>query len=47
MDGDRVRAQTEPFPEITGRVRDIRQFSDGSIHVVTDDGVHYRVRATR
>jgi glucose/arabinose dehydrogenase len=37
--------QTEPFPELEGRVRDIRVFSDGAIYVVTDEGAVLRISA--
>ena len=39
--------QTEPFPELEGRVRDIRVFSDGAIYVVTDEGAVLRISAAK
>ena len=45
VSGSRVE-QTEPFPEIEGRVRDIRVFSDGAIYIVTDEGAVLRISAT-
>ena len=35
--------QSEPFPEVTGRVRDVRVLSDGSIAVLTDEGTCFRI----
>ena len=35
--------QSEPFPEVTGRVRDVRVLADGSIAAVTDEGTFYRI----
>jgi len=35
--------QSEPFPEVTGRVRDVRVLSDGSIAVLTDEGTFFRI----
>jgi glucose/arabinose dehydrogenase len=37
-----IGEQSEPFPEISGRVRDVRVF-DGAIYVVTDEGTLYKV----
>lgn len=38
--------QSEPFPEISGRVRDVRVFNDGAIYLVTDEGDFLRVSAS-
>ena len=35
--------QSEPFPEVTGRVRDVRVLSDGSIAVLTDEGSFFHI----
>ena len=35
--------QSEPFPEVTGRVRDVRVLSDGSIAVLTDEGTFFHI----
>lgn len=43
MDGTTVVAQSEPFPEVQGRVRDVRVFSNGVIYAVTDEGQLYRI----
>lgn len=37
--------QSEPFPEVTGRVRDVRVLGDGSIAVVTDEGAFFHITA--
>ncbi|MDG1065941.1 MAG: PQQ-dependent sugar dehydrogenase [Luminiphilus sp.] len=37
--------QSEPFPEVTGRVRDVRVLSDGSIAVLTDEGTFFHITA--
>ena len=39
-------SQSEPFPEVTGRVRDVRVLADGSIAAVTDEGAFYRIAPT-
>lgn len=36
MDGNRVVSEESVFPEISARIRDIREAPDGSIYVVTD-----------
>ncbi len=36
--------ETEPFPTITGRIRDIRVTRDGSILAITDEGTVYRAK---
>ena len=36
-------SQSEPFPEVTGRVRDVRVLSDGSIAALTDGGDFFRI----
>lgn len=38
-----VVQQSEPFPEVTGRVRDVRVDDSGVIYAVTDEGTLYRV----
>jgi glucose/arabinose dehydrogenase len=38
--------QSEPFPEVTGRVRDVRVLSDGSIAVLTDEGTFFHITST-
>jgi len=38
--------QSEPFPEVTGRVRDVRVLSDGSIAVLTDEGAFFHITST-
>jgi len=35
--------QNEPFPEVTGRVRDVRVLRDGSIAVLTDEGTFFHI----
>ena len=44
MEDGRFIGQSEPFPELEGRVRDVRVF-DGVIYVVTDEGAVYRITA--
>lgn len=44
MEDGEVISQSEPFPEITGRVRDVRVTRDGTILALTDEGTLYRVR---
>ncbi len=41
--GDGGFSQSEPFPEVTGRVRDVRVLSDGSIAALTDGGTFFRI----
>lgn len=36
--------QSEPFPDVTGRIRDVRVLSDGSIAAVSDEGSVYHIR---
>lgn len=43
MNGDEVGAQSEPFPEISGRVRDVRVGPEGAIYALTDEGKLFRV----
>lgn len=43
MDGSTVLSQSEPFPDVQGRVRDVRVFSNGVIYAVTDEGQLYRI----
>jgi glucose/arabinose dehydrogenase len=43
LDGDTVTVDEAIFPEIKGRVRDVRVLSDGSIVAVTDEGDVFRV----
>ncbi len=43
MEGGTVLSQSEPFPEVQGRVRDVRVFSDGVIYALTDEGQLYRI----
>ena len=38
LDGDAVVEDEAIFPEISGRVRDVRVLSDGSIVALTDEG---------
>ncbi len=38
LEGDSVTLDEAVFPEVTGRVRDVRVLSDGSIVAVTDEG---------
>jgi len=38
LDGDTVVEDEAIFPEISGRVRDVRVLSDGSILALTDEG---------
>jgi len=38
LDGDTVVEDEAIFPEISGRVRDVRVLSDGSIAALTDEG---------
>ena len=38
LDGDTVVTDEAIFPEISGRVRDVRVLTDGSIVAVTDEG---------
>lgn len=47
MEGGEVIGQSEPFPEISGRVRDVRVTRDGTILALTDEGKLYRVRGVR
>ena len=35
--------QTEPFPDVTGRIRDVRIASDGSIVALSDEGSVYQI----
>ena len=35
--------QTEPFPDVTGRIRDVRVLSDGSIVALSDEGSVYQI----
>ena len=43
LDGDTVVTDEAIFPEISGRVRDVRVLTDGSIVAVTDEGDVFRV----
>ncbi|EED34549.1 soluble aldose sugar dehydrogenase YliI [Luminiphilus syltensis NOR5-1B] len=43
LEEGKVVGQSEPFPEIVGRVRDIRIAGDGSVLVITDEGELYRI----
>ena len=43
IDGDTVVTDEAIFPEIKGRVRDVRVLTDGSIVAVTDEGDVFRV----
>lgn len=43
MEGSQVLAQSEPFPEVTGRVRDVRVGPDGALYAVVDEGQLYRI----
>jgi len=36
--------QSEPFPDVSGRIRDVRVLSDGSIAAVSDEGSIYHIR---
>jgi len=39
--------QSEPFPEVTGRIRDVRVLGDGSIVAVADEGLIYHITPDR
>ena len=43
LNGDSVVTDEAIFPEISGRVRDVRVLTDGSIVAVTDEGDVFRV----
>ena len=43
LDGDTVVTDEAIFPEISGRVRDVRVLTDGSIVAVTDEGDVFHV----
>ena len=43
LDGDTVIEEERVFPEVSGRVRDVRVISDGSIVAVTDEGDIFRI----
>ncbi len=43
LEGERVTLDEAVFPEITGRVRDVRVLGDGSIVAVTDEGDIFRI----
>ena len=43
LDGDTVVTDEAIFPEIKGRVRDVRVLTDGSIVAVTDEGDVFHV----
>ena len=38
LDGNAVIDESPVFPEVTGRVRDVRVLKDGSIVALTDEG---------
>ena len=44
LDGDTVIEEERVFPELSGRVRDVRVISDGSIVAVTDEGDVFHIR---
>ena len=43
MEAGAVLTQTEPFPDLQGRVRDVRVAPDGAIYAVVDEGAVYRI----
>ena len=43
LEGERVTLDEAVFPEVTGRVRDVRVLGDGSIVAVTDEGNIFQI----
>jgi glucose/arabinose dehydrogenase len=43
LDGNRVIDDSAVFPEVTGRVRDVRVLKDGSIVALTDEGTVFHI----
>lgn len=43
LEGDTVTLDEAILPEVTGRVRDVRVLSDGSIVTITDEGDVFRI----
>ncbi|MGA1580803.1 MAG: PQQ-dependent sugar dehydrogenase, partial [Luminiphilus sp.] len=46
LEGDAITLDEAIFPEISGRVRDVRVLSDGSIVTVTDEGDVFHITNT-